>query len=231
MNEDNKGRDKNIMFLLFVCCGLILWGVFGSTYDWFTGEKLVVLLALGSMFGRLAGGENNTVTTYLVYGGAAVAIIIGMHLLPPYFWAARAVGVPFLVAYVVTAVLAWGYLYKELRQANLLGNAYHVFTFLPPTIFASSILAVNVASGTLYASSLLSAFYFVLAIFLLVKGVRKLNKLQFNGGLLMLSAVVCSFYITVVFKLPEMEYVYIGIAIIFILNMFFNVFKRKGRNK
>ena len=60
---------------------------------------------------------------------------------------------------------------------------------------------------------------------------RELNKLQFNGGLLMLSAVICSFYITVVFKLPGMEYVYIGIAIIFILNMFFNVFKKKGRNK
>jgi len=231
MNEDNKGRNNNIMFLLFVCCGLILWGVFGSTYDWFTGEKLVVLMVLGSMFGRLAGGAHNPVTKYLVYGGATGAIVIGMHLLPPYFWAARAVGVPYLVAYVITALLAWAYLYKELRQAKLLGKAYHVFTFLPLIIFASSLLAVNVFSGTLYASSLLSAFYFLLAIFLLVKGVREFSKLQFNGGLLLLSSVVCSFYITVVFKLPEMEYVYIGISTIFVLNMSFNVFKRKGINK
>jgi hypothetical protein len=231
MNEDNKCRNTSIMFLLFVCCGLILWGVFGSTYDWFTGEKLVVLMVMGSMFGRLAGSNNNSVSKYLVYGGAAGAIVIGMHLLPPYFWAARAVGVHYLTAYVITAMLAWGYLYKELRHANLLGKTYHLFTFLPLVIFASSLLAVNVFSGTLYASSLLSAFYLVFAVFLLIQAVKGLNKTKFNGSILMLCSIVFSFYVTVVFKLPEMVYVYAGIVVIFILNILFNLFKRRCRNK
>jgi len=231
MNEDNKCRNTSIMFLLFVCCGLILWGVFGSPYDWFTGEKIVVLMVLGSMFGRLAGNTNNPVSKYLVYGGAAGAIVIGLHLLPPYFWAARAVGVRYLAAYVITAMLAWGYLYKELRHTNLLGKTYHLFTFLPLVVFVSSLLAVNVFSGTLYASSLLSAFYLVLAVFLIIQAVKELNKIKFNGGLLMLCSIIFSFYITVVFKLPEMVYVYTCIAVIFILNIAFNLFKRRCRNK
>jgi uncharacterized membrane protein len=167
----------------------------------------------------------------LVYGGAAGAIVIGMHLLPPYFWAARAVGIPYLVAYVITALLAWCYLYKELRKANLLGKAYHVFTLLPIMIFASSLLAVNAFGGTLYASSLLSAYYFILAVFLIVKGVRELNKVKFNGGLLMLGSIVFSLYITFIFKTPKIAYVYIGIVIIFILNVLFNIFKRRCRDK
>ncbi|MDD4320296.1 MAG: hypothetical protein PHH31_01925 [Acidaminococcaceae bacterium] len=231
MNKDTKSRDTNIMFLLLVCCVLLLWGVFGSTYDWFTGAKLVVLMSLGSMFGRLAGKEDNPLAKYLVYGSAAGALVVGMHLLPPYFWAARAVGIPYLVAYVITALIAWAYLYKALWQEHILGKAYHAFTFLPIIIFASSLLAANIFRGTLYASTLLSLFYLVLAICLLIEGVKGLQRTKFNGGFLLLAAVFFSFRITFLFKAPEIQYIYASMVLLFVLNFLFTRLKRKGKNQ
>jgi len=231
MNKDTKSRDTNIMFLLLVCCVLLLWGVFGSTYDWFTGAKLVVLMSLGSMFGRLAGKEDNPLAKYLVYGSASGALVVGMHLLPPYFWAARAVGIPYLVAYVITALIAWVYLYKELWQEHILGKAYHAFIFLPIIIFASSLLSANIFRGTLYASTLLSLFYLVLAICLLIEGAKCLQRTKVNGGFLLLAAVFFSFRITFLFKALEMQYIYATMVLLFVVNFLFTRLKRKGKNQ
>ena len=232
MNNATKIRDSNIMFLLFVCCLLLLWGVFGSTYDWFTGVKLVVLMSLGSMFGRLVGREdNNPLAKYLVYGSAAGALVVGIHLLPPYFWAARAVGIPYLVAYVVTALLAWGYIYKSLWQEKSVGKAYHVFMFLPLIIFLSSLLAANLVRGTLYAAAFLSLFYFVLAILLLIEGGREFKRIKFNGGFLLLGSVVYAFNITFLFKAPAMEYIFFSVILLFLMNLLFTKMQKRSQNK
>ena len=229
MEEDTKTRDKTIAFFMVVCCALILYGIFGKTYCWFTGPKLVVILTLGSMYGRLVGVDKNPVAKYLVYGGAALALGIGTHLLTPYFWAARAVQIPFLTAFVITAAISWVYLMKELRKEKLFSFTYHLFCYLPIVVFAGCLLAVNLFGGTLYATVLLDIFYVILTYMLIAKGIKEVGRLYFNSGLLLLWALGTAICLTFIFDLPQEKYIYGVVGLFVVLNMLFSTLERRSK--
>lgn len=228
MRED-RAMNWVLLFLLTICCGLILYGVFGPEYCWFTGPKLTVFLVVGSMFGRLATVEHKPYANYVVYGAAVCALLVGMHLLMPYFWAVRLYRLPLLAVYAITAGLAWLYMLGVLHKARYFGVSYHVFCYLPVVIFTGTLLPQRMSfGGELYSSSLLSLFYVVLGGLLIVKAIRSVNRWYFNAGLVLLGSVALGVCLTFLFEFPSKTYLTGVLIAVLVLNLLFTTLQKRG---
>ena len=231
MDEKNKCRDWTLAFLLIVSCLLTLWGIFGSAFDFFTGVKLVILLALGSMFGRVAHCDKAWVAAVLQYGCAALALFLGMHLLPPYFWPGRLTNIPLFGVFAVTAALAWAYLLKELWSQHL-SLPYLTFCFLPPVLYISSFCSVKLMGGSLYAAGIFAFYYAFLALLLVAKSLAQGSQLYFNCGFLMLWGVITAVLLTVYMDVPLLGlFTCFGFSLLAFNRLFMYYWQRKGRKK
>lgn len=216
-----KVRDLNLAFLLAVACLLTIYGALGSVYCWFTGAKLTVVLALVSMYGRLLTADGNLLARYLSHGCAGGALLVGSHLLAPYFWPVRGEQLELLMAFVVTAALAWGYMLWHLHQLQWSGTAYKYFSALPVVVFVGGLLSVQFFAGTLYAAIMLDLYYAILAVLLLVRGIKYYNRIYFNAGILIFVTIGTALCLTFVFNLPSMAYAYGAVIVTAALNAWF----------
>lgn len=231
MENTKKIRDWTLAFLLMICCLLTLWGIFGPVFDYFTGVKLVMLLVLGSLFGKIAQTDKAWIASLLQYGCAVVALLLGLHLLPPYFWPVRVYNLPLLGVFAITACLAWGYLLKELWSANL-SWAYRTFCLLPAVLLISSFCAVRLLGGTLYAAGIYVIYNSILAIFFIIKSFKTGNLLYLNSGIFLLWAVVLAVLLTVYLDFPLLGYIAcFGFSLLACNKWFLFYWQKKGRKK
>ncbi|MEG0797405.1 MAG: hypothetical protein RSE47_02975 [Acidaminococcaceae bacterium] len=222
-----KGPTFAVFLLLLASLVLLGKGIFETPYCWFSGPKLVVCLTLLAFLGKLLAEKPYLGSRALFHLSAALTMLVGSHLLMPYFWAVRINNGLFLTAFLVTAGLAWLYpvLYWKQAQHTL---AFRIFIYLPPVIFLGSLLSVNVFAGTLVAALVLNAYYILLGSVLIKASLEEQERWSFNGGIALI--LFAFFGLGMCFMTPEIagNKVLIGITGVIILANFLFTGKRKN---
>lgn len=231
--QEKKTPIMITTILVVICFSLFFYGLANVKFSWFFGQKLVVSLALFSILLNQSGNKNGLLKKSLVNGIAGVTVIMGAHLLSPYFWAVRVQEGMFLTAFIVAGGLAWVYsiygVYADVTNCN----SYKLFACLPVAVFIGGMLAVNVFLGTTYAAWLMDLYYLALAFVLLKEGIKLKKRLRFNCGLIIVMLVL-GFGIFLDYMQSEkiIENSVLG-ALIFVAsaNFFYKGEKRKLRRK
>lgn len=189
MIKTHKGPTVTIGILLITCLALLVRGIVLEPFCWFTGAKLVVWLALISIWSKQFG-EASAVQKILVQGGAISALLVGIHLLVPYFWAVRVNNGLYLTAFLIFSGLSWLYSVVSMEIEEYENMSYRFFCYLPAVVFVGCLLAVNTFAGTLYAALLLESYYFILGAMLLKEGIVDKIRGKLNFGLLLMLLAV-----------------------------------------
>ena len=104
----HKGPTVTIGILLIVSFALLVRGVAWDPFCLFSGLKLVVWLALISIWAKQFS-DDSIIQKVLVGFGEVSSLLAGVHLLVPYFWPTSFENVPYLLAFFICAGLAWLY--------------------------------------------------------------------------------------------------------------------------
>lgn len=189
MMKTHKGPTVTIGILLIACLALLVRGIVADPFCWFTGAKLVVWLALISIWAKQFGATS-VLQKILVQGAAISALLVGIHLLVPYFWAVRVNDGLYLTAFLVFSGLAWLYSVVSMEKEEYENMSYRFFCYLPAVVFIGCLLAVNTFAGSLYAALLLGLYYFLLGAMFLKEGIVDKIRGKFNIGLLLMLLAV-----------------------------------------
>lgn len=220
--EDNLKKQKYFPVLLMVIGALLtIQGILGTPYEFFSGVKLASLFALGSMFGKIEEQGGNPLGKYMVIISGGMSLGLGCILLTPIFWPGRAASLPWLVAYGVTAVFAWGYLMGLLKNREKYSLAFKCFCLFLPVLLVSTLLAMYTYDGTLYAALLVSIYYLMMALLCIAHGIQQSERLVMNGGFFLLWALVTAFWLSVLFVLPDFTTIGLALLVVLVFNLFF----------
>ena len=225
----HKGPTVTIGILLTVSLALLIRGMVWDPFCWFSGLKLLMWLALVSIWAKQFS-EDSIVQKVLVGFGEVSSLLLGVHLLVPYFWPTSFENGPYLIAFFICAGLAWLYSMASFEKEDFGCRSYKLFFYLPVLVFIGSFLAATAFAGPLYAAFLFVFYYLVLGGIFLKEGRWLARTWYFNFGLvLVLTAIV-----GMVVDLDYMKYLSWQMAVLFVcaillMNVWFNIRKRKMR--
>lgn len=220
--DDNVKKQKYFPVLLMVIAALLtIQGILGTPYEFFSGVKLSVLFALGGMFGKIEEQGGNPLGKYMTIISSGMSLGLGCILLTPLFWPGRAASISWLVAYGVTALFAWVYLIGRLMGKEKLSWVFRYFCFFPVVLLISTLLAMYTYDGTLYAALLVSIYYLIMGLLLIVYGINRPDRLIMNGGFFLLWALVTAFWLSVLFVLPDFTTWGLALLVVLVFNLFF----------
>lgn len=222
MDKNWKICLATILFLLAVLCGLVLWGIWGSNFDWFTGSRLVVLFALGAMLAQVQEAKGNPNAGLMRKVFCAMAFLIGSHLLTPYFWPGRIQDINVFSVFWMTAGCAWLLLVHEAKKTNARTDEFKIFCQFPVIMFIGSMLSVYMDYGSFYAQGLVCLFYLGEGGMLVHKGILEKSRAYFNAGLLLFALLLVACSLTFLFELPTILHIAIAVLFIIFLNVIFH---------
>lgn len=226
--DDKKVTTYTQGFLLLAASVLTLWGIWGEAYDWFTGARLVALLAMGAVFGQILAKPDNPFATYFVRGSALAAFLLGSHLLAPYFWPGRIHNMPLFVSFFGTALLSMWQLGKSLKGQALSGTM-KCLCALPPTLMVGMVVASYCNYGNFYAPALLCLLYACTGVVLVRKGLQEASRLIFNAGIFLFLLILLALAVTFLLELPSKIHISIIAGLVIILNIFYDYLKQGAK--
>ena len=225
----HKGPTVTIGLLLIVSFALLVWGVAWEPFCLFSGLKLLVCLALISIWAKQFG-EDSIVERVFAGFGEVSSLLVGSHLLIPYFWPTSFANGPYLLTFFICAGLAWLYSLASFAKEDYGHQSYKMFFYLPLVVFIGVSLAVTAFAGPLYAALLLAFYYFILGGIFLKEGLLLTRTGYFNFGLVLVLMAILG----IVVDLDYIKYFSWQMAVLFvgatlIMNIWFNIRKRKMR--
>ena len=225
----HKGPTVTIGILLTVSLALLIRGMVWDPFCWFSGLKLLMWLALVSIWAKQFS-EDSIVQKVLVGFGEVSSLLLGVHLLVPYFWPTSFENGPYLIAFFICAGLAWLYSMASFEKEDFGCRSYKLFFYLPVLVFIGSFLAATAFAGPLYAASLFVFYYLVLGGIFLKEGLLCNRTGSFNFGLILILlstfalAIDLDFLICFNWQMPVS-----AVSAILLMNVWFNIRKRKMR--
>lgn len=227
--KPHKGPTVTIGILLTVSMALLVRGMVGDPFCWFSGLKLLVTLALISIWAKQFG-EDSIIQKIFAGFGEISSLLVGVHLLVPHFWPTIFAKGPYLLAFFVCSGLAWLYSFAAFEKEDFGCSSYELFFYLPIFVFVGSFLATAAFAGPLYAAMLLMIYYFALGGLFLQEGLSFKNGIYFNFGLMLLSVVLLAMVINLGYwKYLNWQIVLAVCGLIVLMNVWFNIRKRKMR--
>ncbi len=225
----HKGPTVTIGILLIVSFALLVRGVAWDPFCLFSGLKLVVWLALISIWAKQFS-DDSIIQKVLVGFGEASSLLVGVHLLVPYFWQTSFENGPYLIAFFICAGLAWLYSLASFAKEDFGCRSYKLFFYLPLVVFIGASLAVTAFAGPLYAAFLFAFYYLILGGIFLKEGLLLTRTGYFNFGLVLVLTAILG----MVVDLDYMKYLSWQMAALFVgaillMNVWFNIRKRKMR--
>lgn len=218
-----------MIFLLTSGTALTLVGIWGGAYDWFTGSRLTIILTLGSMLAKYLEDLGFPRAQLVKQIFAGMALMVGGHLLSPYFWPGRIYNLRLFVIFTLTVVLLWLQLVGVLWWQKKSSYSFQIFCVLPLTMLAGSLLSVLAPWGNFLAPALNAGLYGLLGASLIHLGLKRASRFYFNGGLGLFILILGSWSITFLFALPDGRQQGIGIFLLLFLNILFNKLKAGGK--
>ncbi len=226
---DKRVKEISVGVLLIVAASLTAYGAFMPNVVWYTGSKITILLAMVAMYSRWLMFDGNKIAPYIEEICTVLGLVLGIHLLAPYFWPARTYAPNQLVVFAVTVALAWGILWWELKQFSQWKENEKLWGYLPWVIMCGNVMALKWDTGVLWASGLLSLWYLLYGSGLLLKALLSKDLIRFNCGLLLLLCVGLSLFLTFTFALPS-TYIVIGsTGLVLLANLMFLKWKKGVR--
>ena len=229
--KTHKGPTITIGILLIACLALLVRGVVWYPFCLFSGAKLFVLLALVSIWAKQFGGTS-ILQRILVSGGEVCALLVGTHLLVPYFWPIRIYNGQYLTAFMICAGLAWLYSMASLEKEEFGSTSLQLFFYAPLVVFIGLALAVSAFAGPVYSAKIFVFYYIVLGGIIVKEGILDNNSGKLNGGLLLMMMAIAG--AAVVFDLSQLLNweIATGLACAFVvINIWFNARKRRMRRR
>lgn len=229
--KTHKGPTITIGILLIACLALLLRGVVWYPFCLFSGAKLFVLLALVSIWAKQFG-VTSALQRMLVNGGEVGALLVGSHLLVPYFWPTRIYDGLYLTAFMVCAGLAWLYSMASLEKEEFGSRSLQLFFYAPLVVFIGLALAVSAFAGPVYSAKIFVFYYFVLGGVIVKEGLLDNKSVKLNGGLLLMLMATAG--AAIVFDLSQLLNwkITTGVACSFVVvNIWFNARKRRMRRR
>ena len=225
----HKGPTVTIGILLIVSFALLVRGVAWDPFCLFSGLKLVVWLALISIWAKQFS-DDSIIQKVLVGFGKVSSLLAGFHLLVPYFWPTSFENGPYLLAFFICAGLAWLYSLASFAKEDFGCRSYKLFFYLPLVVFIGASLAVTAFAGPLYAAFLFAFYYLILGGIFLKEGLLLTRTGYFNFGLVLVLTAILG----MVVDLDYMKYLSWQMAALFVgaillMNVWFNIRKRKMR--
>lgn len=225
----HKGPTVTIGILLIVSFALLVRGVAWDPFCLFSGLKLVVWLALISIWAKQFS-DDSIIQKVLVGFGEASSLLAGVHLLVPYFWPISFENGPYLLAFFICAGLAWLYSLASFAKEDFGCRSYKLFFYLPLVVFIGASLAVTAFAGPLYAAFLFAFYYLILGGIFLKEGLLLTRTGYFNFGLVLVLTAILG----MVVDLDYMKYLSWQMAALFVgaillMNVWFKIRKRKMR--
>lgn len=225
----HKGPTVTIGILLTVSLALLIRGMVLDPFRWFSALKLLVWLALISIWAKQFS-DDSIVQKVLVGFGQASSLLVGVHLLVPYFWPTSFENGPYLIAFFICAGLAWLYSLASFGKEDYGCRSYKLFFYLPVFVFIGASLAVTAFAGPLYAAFLLVFYYLVLGGILLKEGLLCNRTNSFNFGLILVLMAIFALVIDLDFLIYfDWQMSVAVICVILLINVWFNIRKRKMR--
>lgn len=229
--KTHKGPTITIGILLIACLALLLRGVVWYPFCLFSGAKLFVLLALVSIWAKQFG-VTSTLQRILVSSGEVCALLVGSHLLVPYFWPTRIYDGLYLKAFMVCAGLAWLYSMASLEKEEFGSRSLQLFFYAPLVVFIGLALAVSAFAGPVYSAKIFAFYYFVLGGVIVKEGILDNKSGKLNGGLLLMMMATAG--AAIVFDLSQLLNwkITAGVACaLVVINIWFNARKRRMRRR
>ncbi|NCD08721.1 MAG: hypothetical protein EOL98_04715 [Negativicutes bacterium] len=229
--KTHKGPTITIGILLIACLALLVRGVVWYPFCLFSGAKLFVLLALISIWAKQFGGTS-TLQRILVSGGEICALLVGSHLLVPYFWPTRIYNGQYLTAFMICAGLAWLYSMASLEKEEFGSRSFQLFFYAPLVVFIGLALAVSAFAGPANSAKIFVFYYFVLGGVIVKEGLLDNKSGKLNGGLLLM--IMATAGAAIVFNLSQLLNwkITTGVACAFVfINIWFNARKRRMRRR
>ena len=225
----HKGPTVTIGILLIVSFALLVRGVAWDPFCLFSGLKLVVWLALISIWAKQFS-DDSIIQKVLVGFGEASSLLAGVHLLLQYFWPTSFENGPYLLAFFICAGLAWLYSLASFAKEDFGCRSYKLFFYLPLVVFIGASLAVTAFAGPLYAAFLFAFYYLILGGIFLKEGLLLARTGYFNFGLVLVLTAILG----MVVDLDYMKYLSWQMAALFVgaillMNVWFKIRKRKMR--
>lgn len=229
MNNEIQTKLRTAACLLTVCTGLTLYGIWGPAYDWFTGARVVVIFILSAMFAKALEFYGHPLAKFYKQGAAALALVVGGHLLAPYFWPGRIHDLKLFVVFWITALIAWGVLITVMWIPKAMDRAFKTLCVLPLTLLMGCILATRVDYGNFFAPALNSGIYIVIGASLMYTGIKRASRIYFNGGIAVFCMLFVAASVTFLFELPGIVQQGLLAGLILILNIFYTKLKEGGK--
>ena len=225
----HKGPTVTIGILLIVSFALLVRGVAWDPFCLFSGLKLVVWLALISIWAKQFS-DDSIIQKVLVGFGEVSSLLAGVHFLVPYFWPTSFENGPYLLAFFICAGLAWLYSLASFAKEDFGCRSYKLFFYLPLVVFIGASLAVTAFAGPLYAAFLFAFYYLILGGIFLKEGLLLARTGYFNFGLVLVLTAILG----MVVDLDYMKYLSWQMAALFVgaillMNVWFKIRKRKMR--
>ena len=225
----HKGPTVTIGILLIVSFALLVRGVAWDPFCLFSGLKLVVWLALISIWAKQFS-DDSIIQKVLVGFGEVSSLLAGVHLLVTYFWPTSFENGPYLLAFFICAGLAWLYSLASFAKEDFGCRSYKLFFYLPLVVFIGASLAVTAFAGPLYAAFLFAFYYLILGGIFLKEGLLLTRTGYFNFGLVLVLTAILG----MVVDLDYMKYLSWQMAALFVgaillMNVWFKIRKRKMR--
>ncbi|MGE4588239.1 MAG: hypothetical protein AB7E34_01495 [Acidaminococcaceae bacterium] len=220
-----------IGILLTGSFALLIRGVAWDPFCWFSGLKLLVWLALVSIWTNQFD-QNSLVRRVFAGASEVVSLLVGSHLLVPYFWPIRFENGLYLIAFFVCTGLAWLYSLASYEKEDFGHSSYKLFFYLPVVVFIGSFLAVTAFAGPSYAAFLFAFYYLILGGLFLKEGLLFNLTGSFNFGLCLVALALAGLTIDFDYsKYLNWQLVNLFVCAIILINILFNIRKKKMRRK
>jgi|GEM_PF-1703008 len=225
----HKGPTVTIGILLIVSFALLVRGLALGSFCLFSGLKLLVSLALLSIWAKQFGEDSIVQRVFSVVGEVS-SLLVGSHLLVPYYWPTRFENGPYLIAFFVSAGLAWLYSLASFEKEDFGFLSYKLFFYLPLVAFIGSALAVAAFAGSLYAALFFDFYYLILGGLFLKEGLLLNRNGYFNFGLILVALAFLGLSVNLNYlKYLNWQMAIIFVVAFFLINIWFNIRKRKMR--
>lgn len=225
----HKGPTVTIGILLIVSFALLVQGVAWGSFCGFSGLKLLVWLALVSIWAKQFG-EDSIVQKVFAGFCEVSSLLAGSHLLVPYFWPIRFNNGPYLTVFFVCSGLAWLYSLASFSKEDFKCRSYRLFFYLPVVAFIGSSLAVAAFAGPLYAALLFVFYYLILGGIFLKEGLLLNRNGYFNFGIVLVLLALFGLVVDLDYlKYLNWQITALFLGIILLMNIRFNIRKRKMR--
>ena len=225
----HKGPTVTIGILLILSFALLVRGVAWEPFCLFSGLKILVWLALLSIWAKQFG-EDSIVQKVFAGFCEVSSLLAGSHLLVPYFWPIRFNNGPYLTVFFVCSGLAWLYSLASFENEDFGCLSYKLFFYLPLVVFIGSSVAVTAFAGPLYAALFFVFYYLILGGIFLKEGLLLNRNGYFNFGIVLVLLALFGLVVDLDYlKYLNWQITALFLGIILLMNIRFNIRKRKMR--